>query len=513
MSKETLVIVENAKSGRSKCRRCTQSILKDEIRVGIVGWISGRKAVMWQKPDCFVKGIRIDQSKSSRGKCKLSGESFVKGEKQLVLSVHNTESRVKLSRAGEALRDYLVRVRNIKPEEILGCDELDNEQVESLRSALMNATSESGRNHTKRVVPPSSAEKPARKKAKRKEKNEPVTKRTILTRRDIPLGSWSFKIVSWNVDGLRAPGRLEGLARLAKEEMPDLIVLQETKLQHVHATQIYSKCPDEYDTWWFCSTAKKGYSGTAVLTRKKSGKVNVKGVGPGTYCAPKQPTAASFFAKTKTLSSPSKRDSAPLNITFGCGEKEADAEGRSITVEYENFIVVALYVPNSGQKLQRLSYRTNVWDMHLRKYVDDLEKSTGKPVIVTGDLNVAHRNVDVYNYYAKHLKTQSGCTEEERASFTSWLKEWDRKDALRELYGDGAEAQYTYWSTRAGNRVGNRGLRLDYFVVPSKIIDADDTAVRLHDCYTIPDGFGGGNTRASRTPSDHCPIACVLTDK
>ena len=380
------------------------------------------------------------------------------------------------------------------------------------------------------------------KKAKKAKKaaQESVTKRAELTQPSAaPLNP--FVIASWNVDGQRAPGRLEGLKRLVAEQSPDLVVLQETKLQEKHhagmAASIDEALDGAYDVWFCSSTAKKGYAGVAALTKKVFGSAppTVDHVGTGATFAPQTcesatqsaPSIESFFggaaktAKTAATSSASSSAAAAsdaaagrgrvVRIQFGTGDALADAEGRSVTVEYERFALVGLYVPNSGQKLQRLDYRTETYDAHIAGYVDALEASSGKAVIVTGDLNVAHRDSDVHNHWANHLKKQPGCTAAERTSFTKWIETSGRVDVLRALHGD-APAQYTYWSTRGKGKEPNKGLRLDYFIAKKALVAPGGEAgkeggVRVHSTSIAYRGFGGGNPSA---PSDHAPVILTL---
>ena len=343
-----LITVEKAKSGRAKCRRCASKIEKGETRVGVKGWIAGRQAIMWQKPDCFSKGMEFAKAKSSRGKCKMTGEQFTKGEDQLVFTVHNSRIPIKLSAVGSALEE-VQSITTIKMEDVEGFENLEESSVSVLKNSLSGAGSSS--NTKKRPVeedPVQEEETPTPKKKKAKKasasKKIPVTEREILKRAEVlPKG---FKIVSWNVDGLRAPFRLEGLEKIAQDESPDLIVIQETKLQRMHTEEIHKKCPEGYDSWWFCSVAKKGYSGTAVFTKKGSASnVKIVGAGDGTFCPAMKSgngTISSYFGtKSKSKSSSSNRI---VSIRFGTGESQADAEGRSITVEYESFYVVNLYV-------------------------------------------------------------------------------------------------------------------------------------------------------------------------
>jgi exodeoxyribonuclease III len=154
-----------------------------------------------------------------------------------------------------------------------------------------------------------------------------------------------------------------------------------------------------------------------------------------------------------------------LTEADGTVAKEVMAEGRTITVEYESFYVVASYVPNSGDKLQRLDFRTKVWDKRMGEYLVDLEKR--KPVIFCGDLNVAHLDSDIWNVGAKHLTKSAGTTPEERQSFSDLLA-LGFVDAFRQLNPEAA-GWFSYWSVRAGNRPFNRGLRLDYFVTSPKL--------------------------------------------
>jgi len=487
-------------------------------RMGLTGWISGRKSVMWQKPGCFIQGLRFDAAKTGRGRCKLSGSKFEKGETQLVLNAHNTDVRVKLGCARHVFSKIHSVVRSFDPTKIAGYDELASAEMTHVREAMSGLTSTSKRSAPSQGtndIDDDIKESEGRKKKKitppkisQVAPNMTTCPRDALKLETLPSDSWNFKVVSWNVDGLRAAGRVEGLKKIIKEQSPDLIVLQETKLQTKHAKDDFANFLSGYDCWWFCSTAKKGYSGTAALTKKGSSiGTKIEGKCDGSVL-PKLRKSPFEVLKIKAESHGRDVDRV-LRIRFGTGDAEADAEGRSITVEYETFIILALYVPNSGQGLKRIQYRINVWDKHLQQYVDELETETGKPVIVTGDLNVAHRDVDIWNFSAKHISKQPGCTALERESFTRWL-DGGRVDAFRAQHG-GAVGQFTYWSSRAKNRKSNKGLRLDYFVCPRRMVDEGiPSEVKVHGTWIIEDGFGGSNTAESRTPSDHCPVACVL---
>lgn len=315
----------------------------------------------------------------------------------------------------------------------------------------------------------------------------------------------AFKIASWNVAGLRAVVRKEptALADLCKKHDLDMLCLQETKLQEMHLEDPKLKLKglmDEagYDEHWSCSTVKKGYSGTCVF---------VKRLGKGSSKA-KQATIGSFFApKKKGEKKASSDDSLPVSsetltptsVGFSVG-KEIDNEGRVVYLEFPWATIANVYVPNSGQKLERLDYRTKEWDKFFLKFMQDKQKKRGLPVIWLGDLNIAHREFDIWNDGAKHLAKQAGVTEQERESFTAQL-DAGFVDVFRKLHPD-AKGNYSYWSQRAGNRLPNKGLRLDYFVA-SEDMFSEDSKVIPRDSYMIMDQMG----------SDHAPVVLELEIK
>ena len=273
----------------------------------------------------------------------------------------------------------------------------------------------------------------------------------------------------WNVNGLKSvvEKHNKDFVGTIMKESPDILFLQETKLQ-AGMTDKYAKMIEHYSQAHFaCSTGKKGYSGTAVFAKK---------------------------------------DIRILSTAVGLGEFLSDDEGRTITLELEHFYFVGMYVANAGQGLVRLKYRIDTYDTAVRSYLESLSKK--KPVILGGDLNVAHRDLDVYNFDAPHIKKQAGCTKEERESFTLLLNSQNRVDSFRALYPE--SRVFSFWSTRAGNRPLNRGLRLDYFVVPKDMIatssaenvDGNQSKVRLFDSYILDD--------AAEKISDHAPICCQV---
>ena len=244
-----------------------------------------------------------------------------------------------------------------------------------------------------------------------------------------------MKLISWNVNGLRAcvgKGFFEFLAA----EQPDMMCLQETKLQPEQAPEV-----ENYHEYW-CSAEKKGYSGTAV------------------------------FSKTE-----------PLSVTFGLGIDEHDHEGRVITAEYDDFYLVTVYTPNSQDELRRLDYRMT-WDDAFRAYVCALDEK--KPVIICGDMNVAHQEIDLKN--PKTNRRNAGFTDEERAKMTELLGA-GFADTFRRFYPDLTGA-YSWWSYRFKAREKNAGWRIDYFLVSERFLP------RVKDARILSDVFG----------SDHCPV-------
>lgn len=219
------------------------------------------------------------------------------------------------------------------------------------------------------------------------------------------------KLISWNVNGLRAVLRKNFLDYLAEED-PDILCLQETKAGPDDVEQLW---PVSYTTYWNVAH-KKGYAGTAIFTRAR-----------------------------------------PLRVTRGIGRPEHDREGRVLAAEYKSFVLVNAYVPNSQRELTRLPYRRK-WDRALLRYLKDLERS--KPVIFCGDFNVAHTELDLAN--PKANVRNHGFTPEERAGFSAFIKA-GFLDAFREFEKSGGH--YTWWSPMAGVRDRNIGWRIDYFLI------------------------------------------------
>ena len=245
-----------------------------------------------------------------------------------------------------------------------------------------------------------------------------------------------MKLISWNVNGLRA-AVTKGFMESFNELDADIFCLQETKLQ---PDQISLELPG-YEQYWN-SAVKKGYSGTAVFTRIK-----------------------------------------PLSVTNGIGIEEHDQEGRVITAEYDNFYLVCCYTPNSQRELARLEYRMT-WEDAFRNYLLELDKK--KPVILCGDLNVAHQEIDLKN--PKTNRKNAGFSDEERAKMTELLGA-GFTDTFRHLYPYAIE-EYSWWSYMGKARERNTGWRIDYFIT-SKRLDDKIQEAKIHQQI-----FG----------SDHCPV-------
>jgi exodeoxyribonuclease III len=220
-----------------------------------------------------------------------------------------------------------------------------------------------------------------------------------------------LKIVSWNVNGLRAVLRRNFLAYLA-EEKPDVLCLQETRAEPHEVEPLW---PSDYETYWN-PAGKKGYSGTAIFTRKR-----------------------------------------PLTVKPGIGRPEHDDEGRVLTAEYDDFFVVDVYVPNSQRELTRLPYRQK-WDADLLRFLKKLERR--KPVVFCGDFNVAHREIDLA--HPKANEGNHGFTPEERAGFEAFVRK-GFVDTFRVFEPNGGH--YTWWSPLRGVRARNVGWRIDYVMI------------------------------------------------
>ena len=248
-----------------------------------------------------------------------------------------------------------------------------------------------------------------------------------------------MRIISWNVAGFRACLN-KGFDDFFKKIDCDIFCIQESKV----LPEQFNYLPTGYEMY-LNPAEKKGYSGTLVYTRIK-----------------------------------------PISVSYGMGIDEHDHEGRMITLEYDNFYLVNVYVPNVKRELTRLSYRM-IWEDDFRKYLHELEKT--KPVVVCGDFNVAHNEIDIKN--AKANIGNAGFTYEERDKFTVLLNS-GFTDTFRYLYPD--TIKYTWWSFMGNARSKNIGWRIDYFIVSNSFIN------NIKDSYIFDDVLG----------SDHCPIGIEI---
>ena len=252
-----------------------------------------------------------------------------------------------------------------------------------------------------------------------------------------------IKIISWNVNGIRAAQK-KGFDDFIKQENPDIICLQETK---AHPDQVNIGL-DDYKYKYWNSAQKKGYSGTAI------------------------------FSKIK-----------PIEVEYNLNIDKHDNEGRVITLYFNNYNLVTVYTPNSKRDLSRLDYRQQEWDIDFLKFVKKLENDN--PVIFCGDLNVAHKEIDLKN--PKTNKRNAGFTDEERGGFDNYINA-GFIDTFREFNNE--EGHYTWWSYMFNARARNIGWRIDYFCV-SKILNQ-----KIKNSYILPEVMG----------SDHAPVVLEIID-
>ena len=253
-----------------------------------------------------------------------------------------------------------------------------------------------------------------------------------------------MKLISWNVNGLRAVVN-KGFKEFFKEIDADIFCIQETKMQEAQLDENILEIFEGYNAYWN-SAEKKGYSGTAIFTKQK-----------------------------------------PLNVTYGIGKEEHDKEGRVITLEFEKFYIVNIYTPNSKRDLERLDYR-QLWEDEIRAYLLKLKEN--KPVVMCGDLNVAHTEIDLKN--PKTNRKNAGFTDEERAKMTELLNA-GFVDTFRYKYPE-VEGKYSWWSYMFHAREKNAGWRIDYFIVSENLKD------KIEDAKILDDIYG----------SDHCPVELDL---
>jgi len=228
-----------------------------------------------------------------------------------------------------------------------------------------------------------------------------------------------IKIIQWNINGLRPLLRRKELDNLIKEEDPDFICFNETKIDNdliekLNLKNIYNKT---YKSFWYCPDEKKGYSGTAILTKYE-----------------------------------------PISVNYGINVDKHDKEGRVLTIEFDKFFLISCYTPNSGEGLKRLDYRTKEWDVDFFEYINSLKNK--KDIILAGDLNVAREELDLFE--PKESDKIAGYTKEEKESFNNFLKT-GYIDTFRNLHPK--EQKFSFFSKRGNAKDQNKGWRVDYFII------------------------------------------------
>ena len=253
-----------------------------------------------------------------------------------------------------------------------------------------------------------------------------------------------IKIISWNVNGIRAAQK-KGFNEFVKKENPDIICIQETK---AHPEQVNIGL-DDYKYKYWNSAQKRGYSGTAI------------------------------FSKIK-----------PIEVEYGLNIEKHDNEGRVITLYFNNYNLVTVYTPNSKRDLSRLNYRQKEWDIDFSKFIKNLENDN--PVVFCGDLNVAHKEIDLKN--PKTNKRNAGFTDEERRGFDNYINA-GFIDTFREFNTE--EGHYTWWSYMFNSRAKNVGWRIDYFCTSNILKN------KIKNSYILPEVMG----------SDHAPVVLEIEDE
>ena len=253
-----------------------------------------------------------------------------------------------------------------------------------------------------------------------------------------------MKIIAWNVNGLRSLLKTDYLNELFIKEDPDIFCMGETRLSCPY-DNIITKFPQFKYKYWSDCKVKKGYSGTSIFCKKK-----------------------------------------PKNVIYGLNK--LDDEGRVITLEFKNYYLIHVYTPNSGIALARLEWRVKQWDIEFQHYIKELQKN--KPVIICGDLNVAHEAIDLKN--PKTNTKTAGYTIEERESFNHLLKNCNLIDTFRKKYPE--KIEYSYWSYMRNSRTKNIGWRIDYFLVDNILYN------KIKESSILTDIFG----------SDHAPIKLII---
>jgi exodeoxyribonuclease III len=293
------------------------------------------------------------------------------------------------------------------------------------------------------------------------------------------------RVASWNVNGIRSVFKHDpqgqALRNIVEKHKPDVLCLQETKLQESQVEAVEEQFRSVHDDlrpdkiFWSCSRGRKGYSGTAMIIFDVNNN--------------------SLFANPDDYS-----------IHYGIGDPDGDIEGRSITLEHKLFSLVNVYVPNSGAGLKRLNYRTTTWDIALASHIERLKKRRGVRTILTGDLNVAHTQQDYWNPHNPATKKQAGTTPEEQTSLWKNFLSPDTgpllSDTYRQLYPDGNG--FSYYSARKGDggRIRREGMRIDYVLTDDHELSPDMAGSLGLDAFVYE--------QINHPYSDHCPVGASV---
>lgn len=257
----------------------------------------------------------------------------------------------------------------------------------------------------------------SRSRSKSKSKSE---KKTKINKSDFPSDKL-IKIIHWNIDGLRPLLKKDELNNLIKTENPDFICFNETKIDNdlIKSMNLKDDFQKKYNfkSYWYCPKEKKGYAGTAILTK-----------------------------------------SEPISVSYGMNIEKHDNEGRIITLEYDKFYLISCYTPNAGEGLKRIDYRIKEWDKDFFEYINTLKNK--KDIILTGDLNVARNDIDIFD--PKGREKLPGFTKQEKESFNNFLN-MGYIDTFRELHPK--DKKFSFFSKRTKAKESNKGMRLDYFVI------------------------------------------------
>lgn len=260
-----------------------------------------------------------------------------------------------------------------------------------------------------------------------------------------------IKIIAWNINGIKAQLKKDNLFNLIEKEKPNIICFGETKIscssKELIEDEMKLRVKGYKYRYWSPCLSRNGYSGTAILSKRK-----------------------------------------PLSVILGLDKYGDDNEGRVITLEFKDYYLIHVYTPNSGQGLKRLDYRVNKWDINFMKYCNNLQKK--KSIIICGDLNVANNEIDIAN--PKGNRKNAGFTDEERESFKKILKKLNLIDTFRNKYPE--EVKYSFWTYMMNARKRNKGWRIDYFLVSEKLL------AKVSESDILTDVMG----------SDHAPIILKL---